>query len=311
VTPAARHRLALILLWVTPALWSSNYLIARVADGRIAPHQLALGRWTLACALLLPWVGRTLWQQRAVLRAEAGRTLVLGALGMWICGAIVYMGGQGTTPVNIALIYAASPVAIALLDTRLSGQRMALAQRVGLICALAGVLLVISKGQPLSLLSVRPNPGDGWIALAAVSWTAYSLLLARWRSALAPLPRLAAIAAGGVVVLLPFTLLEAVLTPTPALGPQAWGLIVLAALLPGVFSYGAYALMMRELGPARSALVLYLAPLYGALLSWLLLGQPPQAYHAAGAALILPAIWLATRKPAPPAIGRPATDTPR
>ena len=40
MTPQRRHRIALALLWVTPALWSSNYVIARASDGVIAPHAL-------------------------------------------------------------------------------------------------------------------------------------------------------------------------------------------------------------------------------------------------------------------------------
>ena len=33
---------------------------------------------------------------------------------MWVCGAFVYIGGRSTLAVNIGLIYAASPVLIAL-----------------------------------------------------------------------------------------------------------------------------------------------------------------------------------------------------
>ena len=56
--------------------------------------------------------------------------------------------------------------------------------------------------------------------------------------------------------------------------------------------------MLRELGAARSSLVMYLAPVYAAFTAWALLGEAPRWYHAVGATLILPAIYLATRKPA-------------
>ena len=91
-------------------------------------------------------------------------------------------------------------------------------------------------------------------------------------------------------------MLESLLSPGPPLGAQAVGLIVLAGLLPGFFSYQAYAYMLRELGVARSSLVMYLSPVYAAVTAWVLLGEAPRAYHAVGAALILPAIYLATRK---------------
>jgi drug/metabolite transporter (DMT)-like permease len=44
--------------------------------------------------------------------------------------------------------------------------------------------------------------------------------------------------------------------------------------------------------------MLYLAPLYGALNGWWLLGEAPAWFHAAGAALILPSIYLVTRRSA-------------
>jgi len=296
VTAARQAALAQALLWLVPALWSSNYLIARLAHGVILPHQLAFGRWALALLLLLPFVGRGLGGRGEVWRREWPQLLALGALGMWICGAWVYLGGQTTSATNIALIYAATPVAITVAGVKLLHERMSLAQRAAVAAALAGVLFVIAKGDPVNLLAVRFVRGDAWIVAAAVSWTAYSVLLKRWPSALGPGQRLVAIIAGGLLVLLPFTLWEVATQPAPPLGGRALLLVVLAAVLPGALSYGAYSFLQRELGASRTALLLYLAPVYAALGAWLVLGEVPGWYHAAGAALILPSIWLATRR---------------
>ena len=294
--PSRRHRIAQLLLWITPALWSSNYIIARAADGVIAPHALALGRWLLALALLLPLSAAALAGSFAQWKNEWKQLLLLGGLGMWICGAFVYQGAQTTSAVNIGLIYAATPVAIAFASTKLLHERVSAWQRAGMALALCGVLFVIAKGDLGNLLAVRFTIGDLWILVAAIAWVAYTVLLQRWPSKLGPTPRLAAITFGGVLVLLPFTALEALFQPGPALGAKALGLIVLAGLLPGFFSYQAYAYMLRELGAARSSLVMYLAPVYAAFTGWALLGEAPRWYHAVGAALILPAIYLATRK---------------
>ncbi len=39
---SSRRRWAIVLLFVTPALWTLNALVARRAPGIIEPHQLAL-----------------------------------------------------------------------------------------------------------------------------------------------------------------------------------------------------------------------------------------------------------------------------
>lgn len=288
-------RWATALLFAVPALWSSNYVIARLADGVVHPHALAFGRWALALALLLPFVGRELWHRREALAAERWQLLALGALGMWICGAWVYLGGRTTSATNIALIYAVTPVAIAVAGVKLLHERMSGAQRVAVLGALAGVLFIVARGDPQTLLDLRLRSGDGWILAAAASWTAYSVLLKRWPSALSPTARLAATAAGGLLVLLPFTLHEAMTQPALPWTGRALALVALAAVLPGVLSYGAYALLQRELGAARTALLLYLAPVYGGAMAWWILGERPGWYHVVGAVLILPSIWLATR----------------
>ncbi len=287
---------AWLLLWVVPALWSANYLIARAAVGVISPHQLALGRWGLALALMLPFVAGELRERWRDWRGEWPQLLVLGALGMWVCGAFVYQGGQGTSAINIGLIYAASPVAIAVVGVKLLHERMSGAQRVGLALALLGVVFVVMRGDVHNLLFLRLAVGDAWITAAALSWAGYSLLLRHWTSVLSPLARLAAITAGGLVVLVPFTIAEALLVPTPPIGERALLLVALAALMPGVLAYGAYSFLQRELGASRTALLLYLTPVYGALGAWALLGERPGWFHAVGAALILPGIWLATRR---------------
>ncbi len=284
-------------MWVVPAMWSSNYIIARSADGIIAPHLLASGRWLLAGALLMSFLGAAgLQSLRGAWRGEWHHTLVLGVLGMTICGAWLYQGARSTSATNIALLYAATPVAIAALSARLLHERLRLRQKAGAALALAGVLFVIAKGDLSNLLEVRFSTGDFWVLVCAVSWTAYSVLLKFWPSRMGPGERLVAIIAGGLLVLLPFTLLEAWLAPSPPLGPKAAMLVVLAAVLPGVLSYSAYSYLQRELGAARTALMLYLAPVYGALLGWAILGEVPGWYHAVGAALILPSIALATRE---------------
>lgn len=287
---------ARVLLWVVPALWSCNYLIARAADGVIGPHLLASGRWALAVLLLLPFTAAGLWRQRRAIADEWPHLLVLGALGMWICGAWVYVGGQGTSSTNMALIYAVTPIAIAVAGARMLHEPMRMRQWLGVAMALAGLLFVVAKGEFANLLAVRFNRGDLWILAAAASWVAYSVLLRHWPTRLGPAERLVATSVGGLLVLLPFTLAEAWLLPMPPLGWQAAGLVLAAAVLPGVLSYGAYSFLQRELGAARTALMLYLTPVYAPLLAWGVLGEVPQPYHAVGAVLILPSIALATRR---------------
>jgi drug/metabolite transporter (DMT)-like permease len=286
------------LLWFTPALWSVNYVVARTAPGIISPHVLALGRWFLA-GLILAFISRTeLWRARQHTLNVWPQYVALGTLGMLICGAWVYWAAETTTAINIALIYAASPVLITLGAVIGLKESFSWRQGMGVMLALLGVLHVVVKGQWAALSQVVWVLGDGLIVIAMVSWAAYALLLKKWESPLSSTARLAATCFGGSLVLLPFALTEWLATAHAEWTWMASFLVIAAALFPGVGAYWAYGFCQKTLGASRVAASLYMGPLYGGLVAWAFLGETLGWHHAMGAAMILPGIYLASQKPA-------------
>lgn len=287
-------RWAQTLLWLVPALWTVNYIVARKAPGVIGPYLLALGRWAVAACVLLILSGPELWRERASLVQAWWQYLILGVLGMLICGAWVYQGARSTEAINIALIYSASPVLIGLGSAWWLGERLGSRQVLGVLLALTGVFNVVVKGQWGQLTAVQFVPGDAWIVAATVAWAAYALLQKLWPSSLSATARLAAICVGGVVTLLPFALWETTQPGLTQWGMPAVVLVLVAALVPGLGAYWIYGWAQKVLGASRAAVSLYLGPLYGGLVAWGVLGEAPGWHHLVGAALILPGVFLVT-----------------
>lgn len=292
------HRWAIALLFITPALWSVNYVVGRSAPGVVAPHMLALLRWALAGLLLAPFAWTELSAKRALIARNAWHYLVFGALGMWICGAWVYIGARSTVATNIALIYALSPVFIALISALWLREHLGRLQWLGIGLAFAGLVHVVIKGQWGQLAQVQFVAGDAWILGCTVAWTLYAILLKRWPSEFSPVARLVLIIVGGVALLLPLALLEAgsgwPLTQT-RWGWATLALVAAAAVFPAAGAYLAYATIQKELGAARASLTLYLGPVYASITAWATLSEPIASHHIVGAAVILPAIYLASR----------------
>lgn len=98
-----------MVLVVTPALFSLNMLISRLVAGWLPPVNLTFWRWFLtalfAGALVFPQIQKSL----PILRREWPRLLLLGSIGMSLCGLSAYQAGHTTSTANIALIYASSP----------------------------------------------------------------------------------------------------------------------------------------------------------------------------------------------------------
>lgn len=290
----ARHdrALSVILLLVTPALMASNMLAARWVGNALPPAGMAMGRWLFTLVLLLPWTAAALWRGRAELALHWRRHVVLGALGMVICGPTVYLGGHTTTATNIGLLYAATPIIIVLIERLAWGRQVPARTAAGIALCVAGVTAIMAKGDPARLLGLAFTPGDLWILLAVTGWALYTALLRHWPSALDVGPRLATIVAAGTLVLLPVFVAESLLArPTP-LDARALAIMAFLGLVPGLAAFIAYGKLVALIGAGRTGMLLYLTPLYNVLLAYLLLGEQPALFHLAGTLLILPGIWL-------------------
>jgi drug/metabolite transporter (DMT)-like permease len=290
-----QQRLAFTLIWLVPSLWTVNYIVARMAPGVIGPYLLALGRWAIAGAVLVALCAPELWRERRHIGTCWWQYLILGVLGMLICGAWVYQGARSTGAMNIALIYAAAPVLIALGAGLWLGEAFGKRQAAGVVLALAGVLHVIVRGHWMALADLQFVPGDGWVLAATISWAAFALLQKHWPSPLSATARLATICVFGVLSLLPFAAWELTEPGLLVWGPKALWLVLAAAALPGLGAYWIYGWAQRIVGASRVAVALYLGPLYASIGAWIMLNEPPGLHHLVGAALILPGIFLVTQ----------------
>ena len=287
------------LMLVTPLLFAANLLVARWAESAgLPPLFLAFGRWALAFAILLPAVGPRLWALRHVIMEHFPRLILLAGLGMGMAVGPQYIGARHTSAANIAIIFAACPALVMLLETLVWKAPLARKQAGGMLLAIVGVLVVLSKGDPQALGGLAFGSGDLWVVVAACGWALYTVLGKRL-----PLPnlpstvKLAALIGGGALVLAPFAVLEASLGDVANFNdPRLYIALAFLAVVPSLGAYFCFDRLVAIAGPARASLSVYLIPLFATLAAWPLLGEAPRLYHAVGFGIILGSVLLATRR---------------
>lgn len=297
-TSSAIDALSWALIFSIPALWGVNYLVGRAAPHLIAPHALAFSRWLLAAMILACYAAPELKAKRHLIWPDRWHFLALGLLGMWICGAWLYVGARTSPANNIALIYALSPVFIVMGSSIFLHEHLQKRQWLGVGLALLGLVHVVIQGRWDAIAQTQFVVGDLWVLTCAIAWAVYALLLKKWPSPFSPLARLVLIATAGALFMSPLVVLEA--WSGWANTQTIWGwqtalLIAAVAIFPGAGAYGAYSTLQKRIGASRTALVLYLGPLYAGALAWFVLGEPLHIYHAVGALIILPGIFLASQ----------------
>ena len=151
-----------LMLATPPLLWAGNAVVGRIAIGSIDPLWLNALRWVVAFALLLPlgWKALATPAARAQIAARWGYLAVLGLIGVGAYNALQYMALRTSTPLNVTLIASSSPVwtmIIGALVYRVHPRRLQLA---GAALSLAGVALVLARGDLASLAQIRFVEGD-------------------------------------------------------------------------------------------------------------------------------------------------------
>lgn len=289
---------AWFLLFVTPAMFAANILVARLAAGWLPPLQLTLWRWfftaLLACALAAGAV-RASWP---AMRREAPASFLLGAIGMALCGAAAYLAEEHTSAVNIGLIYAGSPVVMVLLAHAFLHEPLGPWRITGIVLCIAGIVAIVARGDLATLSRLAINVGDGWAIAGSLGWAVYSFLLRRLKTQLDVTVRFAWLCVAGALATAPFALGEWMAGQQFEFSAASAGLVALTALFASYGSYVLYARLQQRAGVAFAGLAIYLTPLFAALYGWMFVGEALRSYHLAGMILVLCGVWLAGRSAA-------------
>lgn len=288
------------LLVIPPLLWAGNAVVGRLVNGLVPPITLNFLRWVLAFALLLPFAA---W----VLRRGSGlwthwrRYALLGLLGVGAYNALQYLALKTSTPINVTLVAASTPIFMLGIGWACFGQQVTRRQLLGAALSIAGVLLVLCRGQWAVLLQVRLVPGDLYVLLATAAWAFYSWLLTRPGDA----PGVRNDWAAFLMAQMAFGLLwsglfagaEWALTDAHI----QWGWPLAAALLyvalgPAILAYRCWGLGVQRVGPNVAGFFSNLTPLFAAVLSTAFLGELPQLYHGLAFMLIVGGIVVSSRR---------------
>lgn len=288
------------LLTVPPLLWAGNAIVGRMVNSLVPPITLNFLRWAIAFVILLPLAG-PIFRRGSSLWRHWRRFAILGLLGVGLYNALQYLALQSSTPINVTLVAAGMPVWMMLTGWLFFGVAVARRQIVGAILSIAGVLLVLARGELSHLLELRLVAGDIFMILATIAWSIYSWLLTRsqepadiranWASFL-----LAQVGFGvlwsGLFAAGEWTFTNAIIEWNATL----FVALAYVAIGPAVIAFRCWGAGVQRAGPAVAAFFSNLTPLFAAILSSAILGETPHRYHAIAFLLIVGGIVVSSRR---------------
>lgn len=289
---------AYLVLIIATLCWGGNAVAGKLALGHVSPMVLTFLRWTLAVAAITAISVPQLVRDWPVVRKRLPYFFALGAVGYTCFNAALYSALKYTSAINVAVIQAGIPMVIFALNFLLFRTRILGGQIIGFFLTIAGVALLASHGDLLSLLKLEMNVGDAIMLLAVLSYAIYTVMLrwkpvVNWRSLMA-IPALAA-----MISSVPLMWWE--VAHETALWPDAKGWVIAAytALFASLIAQIFFIMGVERIGPNRAGLFINLIPVFGTFLSVLILGETLHPYQVLALALALGGIAVAERKKPP------------
>jgi drug/metabolite transporter (DMT)-like permease len=284
--------------WIGPAcllgaaiIWGFVPTSTRHVVQTLTPGNILLARFLVGAiaAVILFWAFKAPMPPRELIP----RAIFLGLLGQLGFNVPLAYGIQHVEAGTVALISGMSSVFIAALAVPLLGERLQARVVVGLLLALSGsVFVTVMSGGELSLTRDQAF-GSLLILLSATLWAVYSVIVKPWLGRIPPtsIPMLGSIA--GLPLMIPIGLAGF----ASGLGELEWtGWLGVAqfTVTASVIAPILWAVGLQRGEASRAGLYLYLTPLFGVIISAILLDEPITVGTIAGGGLIVAGVALAT-----------------
>ena len=282
-------------------LWSGNFIVARGLANDHSPVEISFWRWGIAFLALAPFTIKTIIEHLHLLRRAWGHILFLALTGVTLFNTAIYKAGHTTEATNMALLAATSPIVMALLARAFLGQRLSRHQIWGIVTAVCGVLVLISKGSLATFAALTFAEGDIWMMAAVLFFAAYNLQLRKRPKEFPQTAFFALLVSLGFFALVPgmgYLLLTGQATmPTVNAGAA----MLYIGLGAGVTAFLCWNAAIEHIGIIRAGIIYYSIPFFASVEAMIVLGETMTLPQLLGGALILGGILYSVLGDALPA----------
>lgn len=274
--------------------WSGNFLVSRLLAEQVPPFTLILLRSLVAVVVFAPFSWPALKKNLPLFRARPLYYVFLALAGLGYFNALVYLAGRSTSVLNMSLLATSSPIFTILLGRALLGEELSLRKAVGVLLALAGVVLLTTRGDLEALRRVTFQAGDLFMTAASLMFAAYSVGLRFKPPDLDNNALILSTFIISIVFLLPVSAWELASGRTVTVNAATVAGVLYTGIIASIVCYWCWTNAILRIGPGRTALLYYTMPFFSGIEAILILGEPVLPAHFAGGGLIVAGLLAAT-----------------
>ena len=286
------HKTAYLALVIATLAWGGNAVAGKLAVGHISPMMLTFWRWFFAVVIIFSISMPQIRRDWPVARRNLPILAFLGLVGYVIFNGALYTAVNYTTAINVAVEQTLIPMLIFVFNFILFRMKVSWAQILGFSLTLIGGLITAAHGDLQTLVTLTVNIGDAIMMIAILGYAVYTVAL-RWRPKLDWRTMMAIPALVALIFSIPLVGWE--YSAGRAIWPdtEGWMVVLYTAVFASLVAQVLFILGVEKIGANRAGLFINLVPVFGTLLSVLIIGESLQVFHVVALALALGGIAIA------------------
>lgn len=289
-----------LILVVLPLFWGSTFLATKVCLTDLPPTWLGAFRYSLSSLIFLGMLMKSqqLKKPLADLKQFWPLFFAVGLVGTFFAAFFQNIGLRFTTASTSSLINTLEPVLVAMMSVVFLKEKLSFGGIAGLVTAFAGGFVIITNGNPASLLHLDGTvKGNLLILISIVSYACYTIFTKLLVGKTEPIVAVTFSSMIGTVFLFIAAL---AIEPLPVLHEvslMTWAAVVYLAVFPTCISLLLFNQLLTQVEASRTSIVLFLIPVYGLLLGMLFLGDPLTWPMVLGGLLTIVGVWFIEYSP--------------
>ncbi|HSW55061.1 MAG TPA: DMT family transporter [Ignavibacteriaceae bacterium] len=268
MTTSKAYRYLLILLAII--FWGTSFVATKTVLNEIKPVTIIILRLILA-SILLTIIALSTRRKFSINLKSHGWIFILALVAvfhLWI----QVTGLQYTTATNTGWIIGTAPVFMAILGFVFYKEKITPLQFLGILVAVAGLLLLIGKGD-ITNIGLIENQGDLLVLGSAFTWGVYSMVNKKISLSYSPLMTILYLFLMMAVIIIPFNLNTENITSVIKLSFISWTWILFLGIFCSGIAYVIWAQALRDMESAKVGAFLYFEPLVTVIAAWFFLQE--------------------------------------
>ncbi|CDL85913.1 DMT family transporter [Xenorhabdus cabanillasii] len=270
-------------------IWSINAVVSKASTTSIEPAAIAFYRWFIAFLALTPFVLLPALKQWKMLTQYWWKLLILGSLGMVLNQSLVYYAAHTVSATLIGIFTSLIPLLTVILSIFVLRVAPTVGIILGTVFSLSGLIWLIGKGEPASLLQYGLGSGEMMMFIASAAYALYGVLTKRWAIPLPNWQSLYIQIGFGVLLLLP----NFIMTEDVRLTSNNISLVLFAGIPASIIAPYLWIQGVIRLGANMTSIFMNLVPVFTAIIAIAVLHEKMYSYHLIGGGIVLSGVILA------------------